>query len=62
MSRWRDNKRTTRSCGTCYQVYYGDLGHRDCPGAPEAQVTNAPTKATVPNTEKPTPEHIEYPF
>lgn len=62
MSRWRDDLITTRTCVMCYEPYYGDLGHRNCPGAPETRVTSTPTEAGVPNAEKPPPEHIEYPF
>ena len=29
---WRDDVATTRHCSVCGQEYYGDLGHRGCPG------------------------------
>ena len=29
---WRDDIVTSRVCSACGQTYYGDLGHRGCPG------------------------------
>jgi hypothetical protein len=29
---WRDDVVAVRYCSTCGQEYYGDLGHRGCPG------------------------------
>lgn len=29
---WRDDEPSYRSCSFCGNKYYGDLGHRNCPG------------------------------
>ncbi len=28
---WRDDVVMHRSCSFCHQIYFGDLGHRNCP-------------------------------
>lgn len=58
---WRDDVRKARYCCSCRAEYFGDLGHRNCPALAK-QTTNPPTEAAVPNAEKPSPEHIEFPF
>ena len=32
---WRDDVPMTRRCISCGATYYGDLGHRGCPGRPK---------------------------
>ena len=43
---WRDEVPLVRECSTCRQIYYGDLGHRNCPGrkpeAPKVQPVKEP--------------------
>ena len=29
---WRDDIQMTRICSVCSEKYFGDLGHRGCPG------------------------------
>jgi len=54
---WRDNVVTTRFCSSCGQEYYGDLGHRGCPGPRKPQVAKpqatAPTKKATTTEEPP---------
>ncbi len=38
---WRDNVRAKRHCSICGNNYYGDLGHRGCPGFKKAPTTTA---------------------
>jgi len=32
---WRDNEAVGRRCSFCGQVYFGDLGHKNCPAFKE---------------------------
>lgn len=49
---WRDDVRMNRHCSACGQPYYGDLGHRNCPGRKAPQAEQKPT----PPAEKPKKE------
>lgn len=46
---WRDDVRSNRVCIVCGSSYYGDLGHRGCPGwkteAKPVEDGNDPKKA-----------------
>lgn len=43
---WRDDVVKERFCTGCGSYYYGDLGHRGCPGRPKqkAPAKKAPKK------------------
>lgn len=58
---WRDDVRKARYCGSCRAEYFGDLGHRNCPALTK-KTASPPMEADAPNAEKPSPEHIEFPF
>ena len=45
---WRDDIVETRYCSACGQEYYGDLGHRGCPGFPkQATISKSEPKLLI---------------
>lgn len=45
---WRDDIVELRHCPICGQRYYGDLGHRGCPGFRKTAATSEPRRTTPP--------------
>jgi hypothetical protein len=50
---WRDEVPQHRHCYTCHGTYYGDLGHKGCPGPPQRTVEAKGTPQALPNKEGP---------
>ncbi len=43
---WRDDVPMSRVCIRCGQQYYGDLGHRGCPGWRKDEPASSPTESS----------------